>query len=451
MYKVFKLSMFVLVFSVTIFIQSCSEDAIFKNENTPTLYRSDGSGVGYDGNPNIWDFEYRFITNNPYRNQLTEIISIACCRQPKLKKAIKSSIEEFKLNYNLNEDELFFNIVKDLPNSELGGNSIKQVLIEIVPEKPVNEVIDFLCKNDPGLAILMEGNLTSSSISDDIYIDENFDDSNLDSPIYAYGCGMRKEKKLREAEFNPEMIFIVRESEAYSPETPLNNDYIEAQSLGIICENDVIVIANTINGNSNNPNPNGGGDPGEGEGQLTPDCPDNWRFSQNGKENLLKYKTSKDYDPGRGKGEFLQYALWGTNVKYQFNQSTGKLDITGYVTNFVEKRQDKVKDDFKWRIVNADLFRWYPEDSGYSYKIIWYEDDGGKLQSPVKKVKLTVKTNVGGLPIEGTVEADVNLIPKWLSDGDDFIGENIIDFCDDYLYDYTPNALDQTVFNVNER
>lgn len=244
---------------------------------------------------------------------------------------------------------MFFNIKKDKPFAVLGGHSIAQELINVVPEKPVSEILDFLCKHDPGLAILLEGNLHSDNISDDIFIDENFDDSDLTNTVYSYNCGIRKQKTIADGENNPNLIFVVRESEAYDPNARLNNGYIETKSLGIYCNNDILVIGNSINGTDTDPNI-------ESETEIrTNPCPNEWRSIQNGKENLYRYKTSKDYDPMRGNGEFLEYVLYGKDLKYKYNDVTGKVEITGAVTDHVAKRQESVKNNFEWKVVNADF------------------------------------------------------------------------------------------------
>lgn len=444
MCNLFKLlPVLLIIISVSFFYQSCSKDGSTPGQILTTEVRAS------DGNFETQsDWEVRFITNNPYRNQLAEVISIACCRKPELKEAIKQSVSDFKSSFRTDEDEMFFNVQKSKPNSILRGKSIAQELIDLVPEKPVNRILDFLCNNDPGLAILLEGNLNSSTISNDVYIDENFDDSNLENSIYLYSCGNRNQQTLRFAEYNQNMILIVRESEAYNPEVSASG-LVETKSLGVYCNNDITIIGNSLNGPDSEPNSGG-----NTEIRVNP-CPSEWRSIQNGKENIYRYKTRNDYDPCRGSGEFLEYALYGKDLKYKFNDVTGKLEITGYVTDHVEKRQNEVKDNFNWKVVNADLFRWYPDANGYRYKIVWYEDDGGKYKPLLEKVTLVAKIKLpDGTTAEGSVIADINdsggLI-QFFTDGDDFIGENIVDWCDPENFDYTPSSLDQMVFHINER
>ncbi|MEZ4910721.1 MAG: hypothetical protein R2774_07645 [Saprospiraceae bacterium] len=457
--------MFIL--GMTVFYQSCNDqNSSFDLEQAVSL-RGDRNNFGNGFNSNIPDWETRFNIANPYRNQLTEIISITFCRKPILKKAFKISTQEFKSTFNTSEDEFLFNVQKDKPISVLDGKSISQTLIEAVPEKPVAEILDFLCKNDPGLAILCEGNLASSETSDEVFIDENFDDSSLENSIFEYFCGKRIEMKLKDAEFNKELIFIVRESEAYSPDFRLGNSIVETISLGTYCNNDIILIGNSMNepdtdpngndtdpnGNDNDPNDNDN-DPNDNEETdiRNNPCPSAWRSIQNGKENLYRYKTDNDYDPCRGNGEFLEYVLYGKELKYKYNDETGKVEITGAVTDYVQKRQESVKDNFAWKVVNADLFRWEPENNGYRYKILWYEDDKGKAKPIIDKITLVAKVKLpDGTAAEGQAIFDFNRLPSWLTNGDDFIGENIIDYCDPELFDYTPNSIDVTVFNVNER
>ncbi len=427
---------------LALFNQSCNKDESVQNFKTELR-----SGVPEGNGPlDISDWEVRFNLNNPYRNELAAIISTACCRNPNLKIAIKQSVNDFKLNNNYYEDEMFFNVQKDLPNPSLGGRSIAQALIAIVPEKPVSEVLDFLCKNDPGLAILLEGNLNSTVISNDVYINENFDDSSLNNSVFAYECGVRKQMTIDNGENNSKMVFQVRESEAYTPIIPALTDLIETKSFGTICHRNIQVIGSSINGSDTDPN-EGGNTEIRGN-----DCPNEWRTLQNGKENLYRYKTDKDYDNFSGKGEFLEYALFGKELKYKYNDETGKVEITGAVTDYVQKRQDGVLDNFQWRVVNADLFRWNPEDNGYRYKILWYEDDGGKAKPIISKITLVAKIKLpSGVNAEGQAIFDINRLPSWLTNGDDLIGENVIDWCDPENFDYTPNSIDDTVFNVNER
>jgi hypothetical protein len=298
----------------------------------------------------------------------------------------------------------------------------------------------------------LEGNLNSSDVADDVYIDENFDDTNLNSAIFIYNCGIKKEKTISEVESNTKMVFIIRESEAFSPTTTLNNGYIETKNLGKICGNDIIVIGNSFNDNGGEPTIDSTGNEDDVVNPRTNPCPSEWRTVQNGKENLYRYKTDNDYDPARGKGEFLEYAIYGKDVKYKIDEISGKIDITGAVTTHVAKRQEDVKDNFKWKDVNADLFRWNPEENGYSYKIVWLEDDNGNSKPLIKSLNITVKAKLpNGTTVEGGAEFAFNKSVSWLTNGDDFIGENIIDYCDPENFDYTPNSIDVTVFNVNER
>ncbi len=154
----------------------------------------------------------------------------------------------------------------------------------------------------------------------------------------------------------------------------------------------------------------------------------------------------------RGNGEFLEYALFGKDLKYKINETSGKMEITGAVVDHVAKRQESVKNNFQWKVVNADLFRWYPENSGYTYKIVWLEDDGGNSKPLISKVTLTARIKLpDGTNLEGSLQFDFNRAPRWLTVEDDFIGENVIDYCDSENFDYTPNSIDVTVFNVNER
>lgn len=426
---------------LALFNQSCNKDETVQNFKTEMR-----SGVPEGNGPiDITDWEVRFNLNNPYRNELAAIISTACCRNPNLKMAIKQSVNDFKLNNNYYEDEMFFNVQKDLPNQSLGGRSISQALVAIVPEKPVSEVIDFLCKNDPGLAILLEGDLNSTVISNDVYIDEEFDDTSLDNAVFTYSCGTRNEMTVGDIDLNQKMVFVVRESEAFTPVVPAITDLIETRSLGTVCHRNIQVIGSSLNGPDTDLS--GGGDT-EIRGN---DCPDEWRTIQNGKESIYRYKTSKDYDPGKGSGEFMETAIWGKDIKYKYNDETGKLEITGAVTQHVRKRQDKVFDNFQWKVVDAEFFRWNPENAGYSYKVIWYEDDGGKMISPIKKITLIAKLKLpGGIAVEGEKSLDVN-ITDIISNGDDEIGESIIDWCDSETFNYTPNSIDATVFNVRER
>ncbi|MBK8627575.1 MAG: hypothetical protein IPN86_19030 [Saprospiraceae bacterium] len=96
-----------LSMGMVFFYQSCSDDGFIKNQDFETEIRNDGQ-FGGSGTSNVkLDWETRFNLNNPYRNQLAEIISIACCRKPILKTAIKLSVYDFKTNFSQVEDEMF--------------------------------------------------------------------------------------------------------------------------------------------------------------------------------------------------------------------------------------------------------------------------------------------------------------------------------------------------------
>lgn len=427
------LSMMVMV----MVIYSCETDV--GALNTKTEGRTVEGGNSGGGQNIFGTYDTRLLNNNEKRNELAQIIAISFCRKPVLKEAFKKVILDFKLTNNYYEDEMFFHLEKSKPSPLLNGKSIETVLVETVPEKPVQAVIDFLCQKDPGLAVLMEGNLAAAAIDNEFFIDEGFDDTDLNNEVYSYTCGTRTKRSIGYGSAHAATVFVLRESEAYSSKII---PQVEHKVFPATCGYDIIVIGSFVNGGATS-------DPVETRGD---DCPNPWRDEEKGKENLYRYKTTKDFDPFRGKGEFLEYCLYGKDIKYKYNQSTGVLDVTGNTKEYVQKRQAEVRDNFQWREVNADLFRWDPKDNGYRYKLVWYEDDGGKDKLLIDKVTLSVKLKLpDGTTAEGSKEIDFDEAPDWLSDGDDFIGENIIDYCDPKGFDYTPSDLNQFVFNVNER
>jgi len=452
-------SLILIVFSMGVFIWSCSKDTTSDTDVNLETQSLPGDGNGGRGS-NYYgfntSFDINFNINNPYRNQLAEIISITACRRPEIKEAIKHSVNVFKSTNNYYEDELFFNLEKDKPNSKLQGKSISQVLKETVPEKDVNGVINFLCKNDPGLAILLEGNLLSTTISNEVYIDENFDDSNLENEIFSYSCGTRNSRKLRDGENNPKMLLVIRESESYVHTQPSG---VEFRNLGRNCGNDINIIGSTLedvnnlNGNSGtDPNGNSGTDPLDQASVRTIDCTFPWRDEERGKETLYKFRTDNDYESMRGKGEFLIYVLYGKDLKYKYNESTGRLDITGYNIADIQKRIIDVKDDNKFRIADSDFFTWNTETNGFKYKIFWHEDDGGKAKPLASKITLTVKAKLpGDIEVERTIDVTFKAYPNGLSNGDDFIGETVIEYCHRKFYKYTPTTLQNFEFQVYER
>jgi len=320
------------------------------------------------------------------------------------------------------EQEFFFNLEKDVPQESLAGKTIAQILIE---HNAKNEaLLQQLCIYDPGLTLLLIGDADNPKYNSKVYYDNGFDDQSKVAEVPFYeNCSA---SKTLITNVPKQKSFIVRQSETYLDQEEQRLDINQKTiSMGNTCDNEVLcyVPITNIQGQV------------KGELDISKDdenlsnrtCHRDYSYYANKKENIYKFRARHDYDGGfNGSGEFLFYVIWADDVL------VGNNGASGASLDYVKKRYDNVSDNNNWYYPNFDTIIWDEDDDGSRMKYILYEDDGGSW------FNLNVSLDIGPFTVDGTIPVRNN---------DDFIGEFIVDWCDNMYYEYHPSGDVDVVIN----
>lgn len=371
--------------------------------------------------------------NNLAKENLAKEISCIATENPSLLTLFKTLTIGSETNGHY-EKEFFWNLEKDISRPSLNGRSISQILISANPNNAT--LLGYICQNIPALTILKLGQDSSTNISNKIYYDDGFDESN---PLATVSYFLNCVKSTQSIKDEPTITtFIIRECETYlSPlelqsakhlKTRNNQTYIK----GNVCGNDIVLyLPPPANPNGGPTGPTGGGDdPCEEECER--DCDELT-------ENIHRFRARADYDPFRGTGEFLFYTIFAAGVQY--TEVNGTVTITGDALSYVLHRHDDIEDNNSFIFPNFSIIMWDRFEDGSRMKHILYEDDGGDSKTQKTELKFTII----GIEVTQTLEYDI-------SDGDDVIGEDIVEYCheiDEDGFEYHPsNKVD---FFLNER
>ncbi len=177
--------------------------------------------------------------------------------------------------------------------------------------------------------------------------------------------------------------------------------------------------------------PTGGG----GSGGCAEPCE---RDCEDGKENIYRFRTKRDYDGGfRGKGEWFFVAIFAEDISYTIQN--GAVVLTGNPLAHIKTGiVPGVAGNYSWYSPNFSLIRWNTDTDGDRIKVAVYESDGGSTKTVSFKLKFSFEQVSFEFPINFQV-----------SNGDDYIGEYIVDYCDDFDFPYHPAY--QVVVEHNER
>ena len=145
-------------------------------------------------------------------------------------------------------------------------------------------------------------------------------------------------------------------------------------------------------------------------------------------ENLRRFRTENDYDAfWRGTGEWFFLFIFSDEVIY--NVQNGALVIMGNAIDFLRTGQvTGVKGDNQWIFPDFSSIIWERIGDGDRMKIACYESDGGVIET----LSFTLTFGLTGewfgqdYSAMATFPISINI-----NDGDDEIGEYIVEYCHD--------------------
>jgi len=231
-------------------------------------------------------------------------------------------------------------------------------------------------------------------------LDNGFDDSDPTSQIQYYENGVFGAHSISEV---PEVLtFIVRKSEAYlSPEALAFENPADITKIGTIAGNDINVFGYNSSTTSTIEEAIPTEYQNEIESRSCPYCP---RNSYGGKENLYSFVTTNDHDGGwNGAGEFIFDILFADNGS---GITSLRARYTGVNAN-------------SWVTTNRPIITWTSTNDLDRMKYRIMEDDAGATYT----LGLSLSGQMNGVTVSGSVQVAY-------TDDDDFVGETIVEYCD---------------------
>jgi hypothetical protein len=352
------------------------------------------------------------------------------------------------------EQEFFVGLQGKFEVAGASGKTLNEIIATIDGTNPAPNIKEFLNIN-PGMSVLLAGDRRTEEFSNRVYVDNNFDDQDPMEVVHYYENGIMHTELLSVERYKKS--FVVRTSEVYMGTTigqlgkadkfksalftlddgrsvvvnsgaveTFNSKLLEIEDPyldGVIDDDDQIY-------------PGGGGypiDPGNGGGGTTnppsDPCTETCeRDCEDGTENLWRFRTTNDYDNFLGgKGEWFFVIIWADGANYTIEN--GAVVTSGSALSYLRTGQiEKVTNDDKWFYPNFSSIIWNPHVSptnpqpdGNRMKVACFEHDGGRSRNFETKLSFKVFDTIDvELPINFTIE-----------NGDDFIGEYIVEYCHD--------------------
>lgn len=377
---------------------------------------------------NLVENRYSDGDHNWMKEKLAEELSCLITNYPMVLQIFNNSIiETFHSGHY--ELELFWNLEKDISRIELNGNSLSDLLIQQNAQN--NSLLNAICINIPALTILQVGTddpiNPTGTFSSKIYYDDDLVNNNQSQFIKYFENCIKDSVTISNVPSN--LSFVIRVCETYISPIKLSSErHLKttnpSYNRGTSCENPILLYGPDTG--PNGPGPDGPPNPGC-HSPCERDCID-------GTDMLSRLRARNDYDWWwKGTGEFLFHFIWANNVDYEIRD--GKLVITGGSLDYVIKRVDGVKDNDQFMHPRLDIFNWNNDTDGDRIKCVLLEEDHNIL-GIFNDTKIKLKFKVYG------VEVEFETTLKF-SDNDDFIGENIIQYCqpiDPGGFEYKPST-----------
>ncbi|MGH1385898.1 hypothetical protein [Kordia sp.] len=423
-------------------LNSCSKDEAFDAENDPIAL--DKIDVSKQSVEHQALFEY------------ARLMSIAINKHDNMNDLLQQeALRLEKRGYY--EQEFFVGMQGKSEMKDFSGKSLNQVLANIDEAKSNVNIKEFLNVN-PGMSVLLAGDRHTKTFTNRVYVDNNFDDSDPMEVVHYYENGVMHTELL--SVYRYEKSFVVRNSEVYQGVTTSGLDKSDRGSAVLFTYDDgrsVVVNAGSIEppnsklydngspfigdedpGDDDDPyvggGNTGGGSPGSGTpgsgtpGSGTPCGEDCERDCENGTENLWRFRTTDDYDGFlAGKGEWFFVIIWADGANYTIQN--GAVVTSGSALSYIRTGQiTKVTGDDTWFYPNFSSIIWNPHASttnpkpdGNRMKVVCFESDGGRTKNFETKLSFKVFDIIDvELPIDFTI-----------NNGDDLIGEYIVEYCHD--------------------
>lgn len=352
--------------------------------------------------------------------EYARLLSVAIAANKRLNNSLEElSLKALKKGYYEQEFFVALEGYQQLP--EMGNQSLSDILIGLGNEDS-EKVLRDLSVTNPGMSVLLIGDEEIRGFTNRVYVDDNFDDSDTSSKVKYFINGELFSHAI--SELPDRKAFIVRESEAYVSEDRMNSAQFKSldtplMSLGQTLEGKDIMVQSfnlfeeELDGDGGGGSGGGGGSHGCNE-TCERDCPAN----VNKTENLWRFKTNNDYDSGfRGKGEWYFLIIFADDVQYTL--TNGAVNITGNPLGYIKTGQiGSVRGNNEWHTANFSSIFWDRATDGDRMKIIAYEADGGRQTT----INASLTFGLAGAP-------KVFSIPITINNGDDFIGEILIEYC----------------------
>jgi len=334
--------------------------------------------------------------------------------------SILSALEELCVQSEENghsDVEFFYHLEKDVALK--GSSNTLSKMIESSALLRSDETIE-LC-NTPGLSFLLEGNLDADTYSKRIYLDDGFDDSDPNAHIKYYENGVLGSHPI--SVVPDAKAFVVRISEAYISPDDSRYDFHKSipgatKEVGKTdCGESITVLSRKLETVS--PTESEGGDNAIDMRMCDRD------LTHNKTENLKKFRTTNDYESWRGKGEFFWLIIFADDVEYQI--VNGGVQITGNPLGFINTGEFGSVKENVWYRPDFSSIIWDLEDDGNRMKYVAYEADGGSERI----LNLTVNGTFAPDGDDGSSAGISGVVPVTINNGDDFIGETIVEYCHD--------------------
>ena len=425
--------------TMLIFMNSCSNDEVIIEEESIKIEQTD---VAKQSGTNEGLFEY------------ARLLSIAINKHSAMNEVLQEKALQLQ-HTGYYEQEFYVGMQGEEHTKEFGSISLNSMLKDVGGEQIETKLEGYL-KVNPAMSVLLIGDAKSQKFSNRVYVDNGFNDMNPMEMIYYYENGVLHSEAISEELTSK--AFIVRNSEVYISEDNALNKAGDDAGVVLFSYNDgrtVKVNSGAININSKlvpiDEEPGGGGG-----GYVPPPSACNQpceRDCESGTENLWRFRTQNDYDGfWRGKGEWFFVIIWADGANYTLQN--GGVTVTGSALSYLRTGQiNNVRGDYSWHYPNFSSIIWdrvasptNPVADGNRMKVACFESDGGSTQTFTATLTYSLATQGAGtfgfnLPISFTI-----------NDGDDFIGEYLVEYCHDigsngFMY----HPAYQVDFQHNER